>query len=369
MAARRGLPFPASVLLGHWLQLRTGYATAEWLNVAFTFVLMPVVDELLPRIKHNPAKEEERDMESRLGFRVLLWLWVPMQVALLAWATTSFASVLAASGVAGAVGFVLSNGIVSGMSITVAHELGHKRVAFERQLGEMLLCTAMYGHFQIEHVQGHHWHVATPNDPATSRLNESFYRFWPRSVFGGLASAWRIEAREMRRNDRPTLSHHNRMLRYFAMQCGVLAACHALAGPGAFGALFCALQAVVGFTLLEAVNYLEHYGLQRRQRADGSYEPVDPTHSWNANSAMTNYVLFRLGRHSDHHAYPCRRYQILRSHDESPNLPVGYPSAILLALVPPLWFRVMNPKVEEQRQRARQRATKKEGEPFPVASS
>ena len=248
------------------------------MSPSFTFVLMPVVDELLPRIKHNPAKEEERDMESRLGFRVLLWLWVPMQVALLAWATTSFASVLAASSVAGAVGFVLSNGIVSGMSITVAHELGYTRVAFERQLGEMLLCTAMYGHFQIEHVQGHHWHVATPNDPATSRLNESFYRFWPRSVFGGLASAWRIEAREMRRNDRPTLSHHNRMLRYFAMQCGVLAACHALAGPGAFGALFCALQAVVGFTLLEAVNYLEHYGLQRRQRADGSYEPVDPTH-------------------------------------------------------------------------------------------
>ena len=125
----------------------------------------------------------------------------------------------------------------------------------------------------------------------------------------------------------------------------------------------------MGLTLLEAVNYLEHYGLQRRQRSDGSYEPVDPTHSWNANSAATNYVLFRLGRHSDHHAFPGRRYQILRSHDESPNLPVGYPSAILLALVPPLWFRAMNPLVEKQRLRAQQRAAKAaaQRQAYPVA--
>ena len=180
--------FPACVLLGHWLQLQ-GFAAAEWLNVLFTFVLMPIVDEVvLPRIEHNPAKEEERELEGRLGFRVLLWLWCPIQFALLGWAATAFSGVLAASGVCSAAGFVLSNGIVSGISITVAHELGHKRVVFERGLAELLLCTAMYGHFQIEHVQGHHWRVATPLDPATARYNESFYRFWPRSVFGGLAS-------------------------------------------------------------------------------------------------------------------------------------------------------------------------------------
>lgn len=298
-----------------------------------------------------------------LGFRILLWLWCPMQLALLGWAAHNFSSVLATS-LLGAAGCVLSNGIVSGVSITVAHELGHKRVAFERRMAEMLLCTAMYGHFQIEHVQGHHWHVATPHDPASARYGESFYRFWPRSVLGGLASAWRIEAAEMRRKGRPTpFSADNRMLRYFACQAVVLFICHALGGKA--GALYCMLQAAVGFTLLELVNYLEHYGLQRHQRADGSYEPVDPTHSWNVNSAATNYMLFRLGRHSDHHAFPGRRYQILRSHDQSPNLPFGYPAAILLALFPPLWFRVMNPLVRRQRERHEQRTR---AHPYPVGS-
>ena len=315
---------PLMTVLGQ----RAGY---PWFNVVFTFGLLPLLDLALPVDKANLPKSEERRVEKLLRFRVLLWAWVPMQLALLWWACRLAPTLDAWS----FVWLALSAGVVGGNSITVAHELGHKRVWFERALGELLLCTQSYGHFQIEHVQGHHWHVATPADPASARLGEPFPRFWVRSVVGSFLSALRID--------------RGRVLSYvaaeLAMGCAVGAAC------GAAGAAFFAAQGVVGFTLLEAVNYLEHYGLQRKQLPDGSYEPVTPLHSWNADNTVSDAVLFRLGRHSDHHAFPTRRYQILRSFPESPNLPSGYAGLIPIVLVPPLWFALMDHRVIEHRRR------------------
>eukprot|EP01062_Namystynia_karyoxenos_P002140 TRINITY_DN10743_c0_g1_i1.p2 TRINITY_DN10743_c0_g1~~TRINITY_DN10743_c0_g1_i1.p2 ORF type:complete len:401 (+),score=137.12 TRINITY_DN10743_c0_g1_i1:73-1203(+) len=324
----------------------------NWLNAVYVFGLLPLMDFLSPSDKCNYTKEDAHELEHMWRFRVLTWAWVAVQYAALAWGASVF-SEGSMDAVAGT-GFVLSTGILGGISITVAHELGHKRNWVEKRLGELLLISQCYGHFQVEHVQGHHWNVATPNDPATSRLGESFYAFLPRSVWGGLVSAWRIEAAALRKQGRSAWGPGNRVMCYLAAQVALGMAVHRVWGY--LGAVYFLAQAVVGFTLLEVVNYLEHYGLQRRQLPDGSYEPVNPTHSWNADASITNYVLFRLGRHSDHHAYPFRRYQTLRSFEESPNLPSGYTACIPLALVPPLWFRVMNPRVEEYRAQQAQRA-------------
>eukprot|EP01065_Artemidia_motanka_P029738 TRINITY_DN35820_c0_g1_i1.p1 TRINITY_DN35820_c0_g1~~TRINITY_DN35820_c0_g1_i1.p1 ORF type:complete len:396 (+),score=134.47 TRINITY_DN35820_c0_g1_i1:68-1189(+) len=330
---------PAVCFLGN--MLGGGY---QWLNTVYLFVLLPVLDLLLPSDKRNASKEDAAELEKMWRFRVLTWLWAPVQFGMLWWAGSVFSSTQW-DGWLPMIGFVVSNGLLGGISITVAHELGHKRNWFERRLGEALLVSQCYGHFQIEHVQGHHWHVATPLDPATSRLGESFYAFWPRTVAGSFASAWRIEAAALRKQGRFVWGPNNRMLCYIAAQLLLGVGMHRQFGAAGLS-YFCA-QAFVGFTLLEIVNYLEHYGLQREKLPDGSYEPVDPRHSWNADAAVTNCVLFRLGRHSDHHAYPLRRYQTLRSFAESPNLPSGYAACVPLALVPPLWFRVMDPRVRE----------------------
>ncbi|WP_371687369.1 alkane 1-monooxygenase [Micromonospora sp. KC723] len=240
-------------------------------------------------------------------------------------------------------GLVSTLGIVNGIAINTAHELGHKREKVERWLSKIALAPTGYGHFYVEHNRGHHVRVATPEDPASARFGESFWMFWPRTVLGGLRSAWRLESGRFRIRSRSPWTWRNDVLNAWAMT--VVLAAGLILGFGVRVVPFLVLQAIVGFSLLEVVNYLEHYGLCRQRTAGGRYEKVDPWHSWNSDRVVTNVFLFQLQRHSDHHANPVRRYQTLRSCDAAPQLPAGYATMIVAALVPPLWRRIMDPKV------------------------
>jgi alkane 1-monooxygenase len=251
------------------------------------------------------------------------------------------------------IGFVISVSLVTGgIGITVAHELGHKKSAVERLYGKILLMTVCYMHFFIEHNRGHHVHVATPEDPATAEKDESFYRFWLKSVFKGYAHAWRIENEAMVRKGLRKLSFQNSMIwyamlpiffcisitAYFSYQLGYIA----WEVP-----IFFFSQSVLAFTLLELVNYVEHYGIVRKELEPGRYERVNPLHSWNASHRISNFFLFQLQRHSDHHVRASKRYQLLKHYNHSPQLPFGYPTMIIVAMLPPLWFSMMNKRLEQ----------------------
>ncbi len=318
-----------------------GAAWAWWIAPLVVFGLIPAIDVLLGDDRSNPPEEAARQLQEVRYYRWLTYVWLPAQYVALIVCCAVWAS--GRAGAAGMAGLVLTAGIVNGISINTAHELGHKREAVERWLSKIALAPTAYGHFYVEHNRGHHVRVATREDPASARLGESFWAFWPRTVAGSLRSAWRLETRRFRVRKRSPWTWRNDVLNAWAMTA-VLAAVLI----GVFGARvvpFLVLQAVAGFSLLEVVNYLEHYGLCRQRTAAGRYEKVTPRHSWNSDRVVTNIFLFQLQRHSDHHANPVRRYQALRSFEESPQLPGGYASMVVLALITPLWRRVMDPKV------------------------
>jgi alkane 1-monooxygenase len=233
---------------------------------------------------------------------------------------------------------------IVGIGINTAHELGHKKEAVERWLAKITLAPTFYGHFYIEHNRGHHVRVATPEDPASSKLGESFYRFWPRTVLGSLKSAWEVEAKRYRRKGTHPFHIGNDVLNAWAMSVVLWGSFVAIFGWQVLP--FAVITIVGGFSLLEIVNYLEHYGMLRQKVGEKQrYERVLPMHSWNSNNIVTNIFLYHLQRHSDHHANPTRRYQALRDFKESPALPTGYAGMINLALIPPLWRKVMDPRV------------------------
>ncbi|MDN5760181.1 MAG: alkane 1-monooxygenase, partial [Tomitella sp.] len=241
------------------------------------------------------------------------------------------------------IGLAITVGVTAGIGINTAHELGHKKEGLERRLSRIVLAQSAYGHFYIEHNRGHHVRVATPEDPASSRMGESFYRFWPRTVIGSARSAWELESKRLQRVGSPVWGPKNDVLTAWLMTVVLFGASLAIFGLGIWPYLL--IQAVFGFSLLEAVNYLEHYGLKRQRTSRGRYERCRPSHSWNSNHICTNVFLYHLQRHSDHHANPTRRYQTLRNMEEAPQLPAGYATMILVAVVPPLWRKVMDPKV------------------------
>ncbi len=236
--------------------------------------------------------------------------------------------------------------MVGGIAINTAHELGHKRKSAERWLSKIALSQTGYGHFFIEHNRGHHVRVATPEDPASSRLGESFWEFLPRTVKGSLSSALELERVRLERVGKGFWTIGNDVLNAWAMTVVLFGAL--TLGFGIEVLPWLLVQAVVGFSLLEVVNYLEHYGLLRQReevRGKERYERCRPEHSWNSNNVASNVFLYHLQRHSDHHANPVRRYQALRHYDEVPELPSGYATMIVLAYLTPLWRRVMDPKV------------------------
>ena len=244
------------------------------------------------------------------------------------------------------IGIAISIGAIGGIGINTAHELGHKKESHERWLSKIALAQSFYGHFYIEHNRGHHVRVATPEDPASSRLGENFYQFWFRTVSGSLKSAWRLEKKRYARKGKHPFRIGNDVLNAWLMSTVLWGALMVVLGWQILPLLV--IQAIVGFSLLEVVNYMEHYGMLRQKVGVGErqrYERVDPSHSWNSNNIATNVLLYHLQRHSDHHANPTRRYQTLRDFEESPVLPTGYAGMIVLAIVPAVWRRVMDPRV------------------------
>jgi alkane 1-monooxygenase len=271
----------------------------------------------------------------------LTYAYLPFQIVVFIWGAWMIGK--GSLSVVDKIGIASSLGISGGVAINTAHELGHKKEEHERWYARIALAQTWYGHFFIEHNRGHHVRVATPEDPASSRLGESLWAFLPRTVLGSVRSAWHLERERMARCEQRTFSRHNDVLTAWAMSLVLWGGVTVAFGPGLLPYLV--LQAVLGFWLLEVVNYLEHYGMLRRRTASGRYERVEPRHSWNSNNIGTNVLLYHLQRHSDHHANPTRRYQALRDFESAPVLPTGYAGMILLATVPPLWRRVMDPRV------------------------
>lgn len=326
---------PFSVILGYGLG---GIFT--FLTPVFVFGVVPILDILIGVSKKNPDPEEERQLRDAMPFKIITWFCVPFQVAMVFWG--AFVVTYASLRPIEIVGFVVSMGISSGvMGINVSHELQHRvNNAFEPLLARIMLWTVGYMHWAVEHVAGHHRNVATPHDPATARFGESFYAFLPRTVFDGFRSAWRIELKRLEKKELPVWSTSNRMIMFGAAEIALVLAFGILLSIGA--AVYLIAQAIIAFTLLEIVNYIEHYGLLRKEIGPGKYEPVSILHSWNTSNYLTNLFLFNLQRHSDHHNDPSRRYQILRHFDESPQLPTGYAGMIVVAAIPPLWRSIMD---------------------------
>jgi alkane 1-monooxygenase len=312
---------------------------------------MPFLDQAIGVDKSNVPDAEVNEVSDEFYYRFVTYCWAYFQFAFLIWGSFAVTSGKLSSAIEYA-GFLLSFSLVTGgIGITVAHELGHKKSSLERFYGKALLMTVSYMHFYIEHNRGHHVHVATPLDPATARKKESFYAFWVRSVFLGYAHAWSMEAERLKRNGKGILSINNEMIRFAILP--VLFACFLTAivsfyfGRAAWEVpAFFFVQSFISFTLLELVNYVEHYGIQRREISPGRFERVNPLHSWNASQMISNFFLFQLQRHSDHHAFAHKRYQVLKHYDESPQLPFGYPTMIMIAMFPPLWFALMDKRLE-----------------------
>jgi alkane 1-monooxygenase len=336
-----GLLIPTLPFLAWGLVHATGLGVFWFYGPMLVFAIFPPLDLALGMDARNPPDDVIKWLEQDRYYRWCTYLYLPIQYAGLVFACWLW-SHGHLSGI-DKIGLALTVAMVSGIAINTAHELGHKRASLERWLSKVGLAQSGYGHFFIEHNRGHHVRVATPEDPASARLGESFYAFLPRTVLGSLRSAWELERVRLRRLDSSPWTPRNDILSAWAMSAVLYAVLLAAFGLAILPYLI--IQAVVGFSLLEVVNYLEHYGLLRQRREDGRYERTRPEHSWNSNSAASNVLLYHLQRHSDHHANPIRRYQALRHVKEAPQLPTGYAGMIVLAVVPPLWRRIMDRRV------------------------
>jgi len=331
-----------------------------WVPIAITFGFVPVLDRMGGISAWNPRPEREGLLAADRRYRTLVALWVPVGVGLTIWGL--FVTAAPGLTLADRIGLILSIGFMNGViGITYAHELIHQPARNEQLLGDLLLALVCYGHWHVEHVFGHHRNVATPADPSSARRGESFFRFYFRSVRGSLTSAIALERARLVRAKRAPLGVHNRLI--WLTLTSIAFAAIAFLTQGSLGLVFFLGQSVVAFSSLEIINYIEHYGLRRRELEPGRYENVRPEHSWNASQRVSNALLINLARHSDHHAMASRRYQILRTYDEQsvPQLPSGYAAMFLVALVPPLWFRLMDPRVDDWNTRERDLTTARTG--------
>lgn len=336
-----GLVVPTLPFISWALVQASGLGIFWFYGPIVIFVLFPLLDLAIGTDARNPPDGVIRALEADRYYRWCTYLYIPLQYAGLVFACALWSG--GGLSTVDSVGLALTVGMVSGIAINTAHELGHKRARIERRLSKVALAQSGYGHFFIEHNRGHHVRVATPEDPASSRLGESFWAFLPRTVGGSVRSAWELERERLARSGGGPWTARNDVLNAWSLTFVLFAALALVFGPVVLPYLLA--QAVVGFSLLEVVNYLEHYGLLRGRRDDGRYERTRPEHSWNSSSAASNVLLFHLQRHSDHHANPVRRYQALRHVDDAPQLPTGYAGMIVLALLPPLWRRVMDQRL------------------------
>ncbi len=316
-------------------------ALALWLPAAVIYLVMPAMDYLLGEDRSNPPESAVADLEEVRFYRYITYAVVPVL-----WMTYIFAAWFIAHYELpwyGVLAVILSAGSAGGFCINVGHELGHKKTTVERWLTKIILAPTGYGHFTIEHNRGHHRDVATPHDPASARMGEGLWRFALREMPGAARRAWMLEEERLARFHQPLWSWHNEILQPLLLTMLFYIVMSAWLGLRVLP--FLVLSALWANFQLTSANYVEHYGLLRRTLPDGSFERCQPHHSWNSNHMFSNWALFHLQRHSDHHTYPGRRYQSLRHFDDLPTLPNGYFGMFTLAYFPPLWFRVMDPRL------------------------
>jgi len=358
------------------------YSSKPWHALVpplFVWVFIPLLDAIVGSTNNHPhprlSQQRRKRLESCLSFKLAIYLWCPVHFASLTWAANRIYQTDDSLTSYRILGLLWSVGLIAAEGINCSHELMHRRSYWERLLGKYLLVSVLYGHFTIEHSRGHHKKVATPDDPATLRYGESFYHFLPRTVIGGFRSAWLLERDHLKRNGQPIFSIHNEMIQYLLAQTAMMTF-FAIAF-GIRGFVLFLFQSCFAIVLLEQINAIEHYGLQRKRLPSGEFEQVGPRHSWDAPQRISNYLLFKLQVHADHHLRklsapvslmqgildnsrepmslpassihifpntdPVRRYQALELTEGSPQLPAGYLTLAPLLFVPPLWRAVMDP--------------------------
>ncbi len=313
-----------------------------WSALIYAFLIIPVAELIMPIDATNYSETEIKNrLENRI-FDVLLYLNVPIVYASLLYSLYIVVNFnLTYTEIAG---IIFSLGVILGANgINVGHELGHRKTFSEKMMGKLLLLPSHYTHFFIEHNHGHHLHVSTPNDPSTAKYNQSLYAFWFQTVTGTYREAWKIQLRLNKSENRKIYDLKSDMFWFTIIQISYLLLIYIAFGKVAFVVAF--FSGIVGFLLLETINYIEHYGLKRNKLESGRFERVSEKHSWNSNHVLGRIILYELTRHSDHHYKSQKEYQILEYHDVSPQMPYGYPTSMVLSFFPPLWFAVMNKRV------------------------
>ena len=314
----------------------------SYAGVVFAFGILPVLELIFPKDEKNYTETEIENKLKNRFFDVLLYFNVFIVYGILFFVLHKVSTVEIS--ILEIIGTILSLGIVLGSNgINVAHELGHREKVVERILGKLLLIPSHYTHFFIEHNHGHHLHVSTPDDPSTARYNQSLYTFWIQTVFGTYTKAWQIQKKLNQIENRSFFSLKNDMFWFTIIQISYLISIYYFFGK--IGFLVALFAGIVGFLLLETINYIEHYGLKRNLLPSGRYERVSEKHSWNSNHILGRIMLYELTRHSDHHYKSQKKYQILEYHDVSPQMPFGYPTSMVLSFFPPIWFAVMNKRI------------------------
>ena len=314
----------------------------NYLAVIFTFIFIPLLEILVKKSDEKYSEEEKKNRLLDPFFDLLLYLNIPIVFGIFFFSIDKLAFTSSLSDI---VGIILSASIVMATNgINVGHELGHRKSIIARTCSKILYLPSQYMHFYIEHNFGHHINVATPEDPATARYKQTLYSFWVTSVIRTYVSAWKIQLRLLRVSKKSFLSIKNDMIFYTLFQ--ILFLLFIYYNFGLYLTILSLVMSVVSFLFLETINYVEHYGLLRKKELSGRYERVKPHHSWNSNHTIGRIVLYELTRHSDHHFKSSKKYQVLESLEDCPHLPYGYPTSILLSLIPPVWFRIMNPLVK-----------------------
>ncbi len=313
----------------------------NYIAVIFTFVFIPALEIIVKKSDEKYTDEEKKNRNLDPFFDLLLYLNIPIVFGIFFFSLEKLALT---SSVYDIIGIILSASIVMATNgINVGHELGHRKSLIARTCSKLLYLPCQYMHFYIEHNFGHHINVATPEDPATARYKQTVYSFWITSVIRTYVSAWEIQLKLLKVSKRSFFSIKNDMVFYTLFQLTFLVFIYY--NFGLYLTFLSIIMSVVSFLFLETINYVEHYGLLRKKEPSGRYERVKPHHSWNSNHTIGRIVLYELTRHSDHHFKSSKKYQVLESLDECPHLPHGYPTSILLSLIPPLWFSIMNPLV------------------------
>jgi len=317
-------------------------STLAWALPVVSYIIIPIAEQILPQSEDNLSTEDEKNLKDSFFHKFLLLFMLPIQWLLIALLVWELQNVTWAMLDARIIGLIISVGIsCATFGINIGHELGHRNDRVSQFAAKSFFLSTLYMHFIIEHNIGHHRNVATDKDPASAVKGQWVYRFWFQSVVGSWTSAWNLE--KARVEKKGLRWWENEMIHFSLIQSGLVGAIYLIFGLSSMIG-FC-ISATIGFLTLETINYVEHYGLRRELLENGKYERVQPHHSWNCNREIGRILLFELTRHSDHHAYPNRPYQLLRHHDNAPELPAGYPAMVLLSLLPPLWFRVMDHRI------------------------